>query len=70
MCALNGQTENLLEMDAALPDSAPTDAVQVAAIDQVAAKYYRDQQRWRLCDSAFDPYNTSLRAMTVRGLLP
>jgi hypothetical protein len=40
------------------------------AIDQVAAMYYRDQQRWRLCDSAFDPDHTSLRAASVRGLVP
>jgi hypothetical protein len=40
------------------------------AIDQVAAMYYRDQQAWRLCDSAFDPGNTSLRAATIRGLVP
>ena len=40
------------------------------AVDQVAAMYYRDQKRWRLCDSAFDPDHTSLRARTARGLVP
>jgi hypothetical protein len=40
------------------------------AMDQVAAMYFRDQRRWRLCDSSFDPDHTSLRAAGVRGLVP
>jgi hypothetical protein len=40
------------------------------AMDQVAAMYYRDQRRWRLCDSSFDPDHTSLRAAAIRGMVP
>jgi hypothetical protein len=40
------------------------------AVDQVAAMYYRDQKRWRLCDSSFDPGSTSLQALRVKGLVP
>jgi len=40
------------------------------AIDQLAAMYYKDQQQWKLCDSSFDPDHTSLRAATIRGLVP
>ena len=41
-------------------------------IDQLAAFYYRDQQRWRLCDSQFDPDSRTLRAFTgsIKGLVP
>ena len=40
------------------------------AVDQIAAMYYRDQRQWKLCDSQFDPDHTSLRAATIRGLVP
>jgi hypothetical protein len=39
-------------------------------VDQLAANYYRDQKRWRLCDSQFDPDSTSLKALRVNGLVP
>ena len=41
-------------------------------IDQVAAFYYRDQERWRLCDSQFDPDSKTLKAATasIKGLVP
>ena len=39
-------------------------------VDQVAAMYYRDQKRWKLCDSQFDPDATSLRAAQIRGMVP
>ena len=39
-------------------------------VDQVAAFYYRDQKRWKLCDSQFDPDSTSVRAAQIRGLVP
>jgi hypothetical protein len=38
-------------------------------IDQVAAKYDANQQRWKLCDSQFDPDSKTLRAQ-IRGLVP
>jgi hypothetical protein len=44
-----------------------------SGVDQVAAKYYKDQGRWRLCASDFngdDPPQTSLRALLLRGLVP
>ena len=41
-------------------------------IDQVTAFYYREQQRWRLCDSQFDPDSRPLKAATaaIKGLVP
>jgi hypothetical protein len=39
-------------------------------VDQLTAFYYRDQKRWRLCDSQFDPDSTSLGAVQIRGLVP
>jgi hypothetical protein len=54
-----------------LPDGSPAGTVgAVAGIDQVAAFYYKDQQRWRLCDSSFDGAPVSLRALVAHGLVP
>lgn len=43
---------------------------EVSGVDQVAAMYYRDQHRWRLCDSQFDSNSTSLRAASIKGMVP
>jgi hypothetical protein len=42
---------------------------EASGIDHVAAMYYRDQKRWRLCDSQFEGSSTSLTAGTSRQLL-
>jgi hypothetical protein len=40
-------------------------------IDHVAAFYYRDQKRWRLCDSQYEGSDPStLRAIQIRGMVP
>jgi hypothetical protein len=39
-------------------------------IDHVAASYYRDQKRWRLCDSQYEGDASSLRAIQIRGMVP
>jgi hypothetical protein len=40
-------------------------------IDHLAAFYYRDQKRWRLCDSQYEGSDPStLRAMQIRGMVP
>jgi hypothetical protein len=40
-------------------------------IDHVAAFYYRDQKRWRLCDSQYEGRDpSSLRAARIRGMVP
>jgi hypothetical protein len=40
-------------------------------IDHVAAFYYRDQKRWRLCDSQYEASDpVSLRAIRIRGMVP
>jgi hypothetical protein len=39
-------------------------------IDHVAAFYYRDQKRWRLCDSQYEGDANSLRAIRIRGMVP
>lgn len=39
-------------------------------VDQVAAMYYKDLKQWKLCDSQYDPGHTSLRSLTIRGLVP
>jgi hypothetical protein len=41
-----------------------------SGVDQLAAMYYREQKRWRLCDSSFDPGSTSLKAAAIKGLAP
>lgn len=43
---------------------------EASGVDQVAAMYYRDQGRWRLCDSQFDSSSTTLKAASIRGLVP
>jgi hypothetical protein len=54
-----------------LPDGSRAGAVgAVAGFDQLAAMYYRDQKRWRLCDSAFNGAPVSLRALIAHGLVP
>jgi len=43
----------------------------VDGTDQVSAMYYRDQQRWRLCDSSYDGhYVNTLRPVLLRSLVP
>ena len=49
------------------------DVTTASGVDQVAAKYYKDQNRWRLCASDFNGDavpQTSLRILSLRGLLP
>ena len=46
------------------------DSTTATGVDQVAAMYYRDQKRWKLCDSQFEPDVTSLRAAQIRGMVP
>ena len=41
-----------------------------SGVDQVAAMYYANQKRWRLCDSAFDPGSTSQTALDIPSLVP
>ena len=41
-----------------------------SGIDHVAAFYYPDQKRWRLCDSQYALDANSLRAAQIRGLIP
>ena len=39
-------------------------------VDQVAARYFKDKQRWRLCDSSWDSDNShTLKATTPRSLV-
>jgi hypothetical protein len=44
------------------------DLTEATGTDQLAAMYYKDQQRWKLCDSAFDG-NHTLKAIP-RYLVP
>jgi hypothetical protein len=46
------------------------DVTTANGIDHVAAFYYRDQKRWRLCDSQYEGDAGSLRAIRVRGMVP
>jgi len=39
-------------------------------IDHLAAFYYRDQKRWKLCDSQYEGDAGSLRAIRIRGMVP
>jgi hypothetical protein len=39
-------------------------------VDQLAAMYYANLKRWRLCDSDFDSGKTSLTSEPIRGLVP
>lgn len=48
----------------------PGDETVATGVDQLAARYYSAQKRWRLCDSSFDPDSTSLTALRVKGLVP
>jgi hypothetical protein len=41
-----------------------------SGFDQVAAMYYPNQKRWRLCDSSFEPDSTSLDALEIPSLVP
>ncbi len=43
---------------------------EASGFDQVAAKYYPSQNRWRLCDSQFDGSSTSFGAGSRRALFP
>ena len=43
---------------------------EVSGVDQVAAMFYPNQRRWRLCDSQFEVNSTSLRAASIRGMVP
>lgn len=46
------------------------DQTVATGVDQLAAFYYRDQNRWKLCDSQYEPDVTSLRAAQFRGMVP
>ncbi len=46
------------------------DIAVARGVDQLAAMYYPNQKRWRLCDSAFDSGSTSVEAAEVIGLVP
>jgi hypothetical protein len=54
----------------AIDGNKPGDKTVATGVDQIAAFYYPDQKRWKLCDSQFDPDSTSLRAAQIRGLVP
>jgi len=48
----------------------PGDPTTAWGVDQLAANYYPDQKRWKLCDSQFEPEVNSLHANRLRGLVP
>ena len=65
--------KNAYNPDGSLYAAAGTTVEAGPNIDQIAAFYYRDQQKWRLCDSQFDPDSRTLRALggsPPRGLVP
>lgn len=43
---------------------------EARGVDQLAAYYYADQKRWRLCDSQFDSTSTTLGGGSIGSLVP
>lgn len=41
-----------------------------SGVDHIAAFYYPEQKRWRLCDSQYEGDPSSLKAVQIRGLVP